>query len=109
MEVGQVKERMLEKARKRMAGLCGAGIKQGLSVSAAVKGWEVLVRPVLEYGCEIWGAGRWGGRSREAAEQYGKENFDERGCGSGGAGVVEDGGEEGFSSASIMGEVGADG
>ena len=50
---------MLEKARKRIAGLCGAGIKQGLSVSAAVKGWEVLVRPVLEYGCEIWGAGRW--------------------------------------------------
>ena len=56
----KVKERMLEKARKRIAGLCGAGIKQGLSVSAAVKGWEVLVRPVLEYGCEIWGAGRWG-------------------------------------------------
>ena len=51
---------------------------------------------------------------REAAEQYGKENFgseqkDERGRGSGGAGVVEDGGEEGFSSASILGEVGADG
>ena len=54
MEVGQSQERMLEKARKRIAGLCGAGIKQGLSVSAAVKGWEVLVRPMLEYGCEIW-------------------------------------------------------
>jgi hypothetical protein len=24
-----------------------------------VKGWEVLVRPVLEYGCEIWGEGKW--------------------------------------------------
>ena len=30
----KVKDRMLEKARKRIAGLCGAGIKQGLSVSA---------------------------------------------------------------------------
>lgn len=56
---GKVKERMIEKARKRIAGLCGAGIKQGLSVSAAVRGWEVLVRPVMEYGCEIWGEKRW--------------------------------------------------
>jgi hypothetical protein len=55
----KVKDRMIEKARKRIAALCGAGIKQGLSVAAAVKGWEVLVRPVLEYGCEIWGGGRW--------------------------------------------------
>ena len=41
-----------------------AGIKQGLSVSAAVKGWEVLARPVLEYGCEMWGARRWEGVER---------------------------------------------
>jgi hypothetical protein len=56
---GKVKERMIEKARKRLVTLCGAGVKQGLSVRAAVKGWEVLVRPVLEYGCEIWGEGGW--------------------------------------------------
>ena len=34
----KVKERMLEKARKRIAGLCGVEIKQGLSVSAGEVG-----------------------------------------------------------------------
>jgi len=55
----KVKERMLEKARKRVSGLVACGVRQGLSVKAAVRGWEVLVRPVLEYGCEIWGEGGW--------------------------------------------------
>ena len=62
----KVKERMLEKARKRVSGLYCTGVKQGLSVKAAVQGWEVLVRPVLEYGCEIWGEGKW--REAEALQ-----------------------------------------
>ena len=62
----KVKERMLEKARKRVSGLYCTGVKQGLSVKAAVRGWEVLVRPVLEYGCEIWGEGKW--REAEALQ-----------------------------------------
>ena len=39
---------------------------------AAVKGWEVLVRPVGVRVRDL-GSGKVG-RSREVAEQYGKEN-----------------------------------
>ena len=56
---------MLEKARKRMATVCALGIlRQELSVKAAVRAWEALVLPILEYACEIWGDGKW----READE-----------------------------------------
>ena len=48
-----------EKARKRMNALCGVGVGRGVSVKALLRGWEVLVRPVLEYGCEIWGEKIW--------------------------------------------------
>jgi hypothetical protein len=54
----QTKTRMLEKARKRMASVCALGLRrQKLSVRAAVRSWEALVLPILEYGCEIWGEG----------------------------------------------------
>ena len=34
---------------------CALGIRrQGLSVKAAVRAWEALVLPILEYACEIW-------------------------------------------------------
>ena len=56
----QSKTRMLEKARKRMAAVCALGIRRlGLSVKAAIRSWEALVLPILEYGCEIWGDGKW--------------------------------------------------
>jgi hypothetical protein len=48
-------EKCLEKARKRMKALCELGI----SVKALLRGWQVLVRPVLEYGAEIWGEKIW--------------------------------------------------
>ena len=52
-------EKVLEKARKRSRALCGLGIRKGTSARAILRGWEVLVRPVLEYGAEIWGEKKW--------------------------------------------------
>ena len=52
-------EKVVEKARKKMKGLCGLGIDRGLSVKALLRGWEVLVRPVLEFSAEIWGEKVW--------------------------------------------------
>ena len=51
--------KVIEKASKRMRALCGMGIGQGISVRALMRGWEVLVRPLLEYGAEIWGDKVW--------------------------------------------------
>ena len=28
-------------------------------MKVAVRAWEVLVLPILEYACEIWGDGKW--------------------------------------------------
>ena len=46
--------KMLEKARKRMRAICALGLKKGISAKAVLRGWEVLVRPIIEYGAEIW-------------------------------------------------------
>ena len=35
------------------------GLKKGISAKAMLRGWEVLVRPILEYGAEIWGEKNW--------------------------------------------------
>ena len=35
------------------------GIREGVSVRALLRGWQVLVRPVMEYGAEIWGEKNW--------------------------------------------------
>jgi hypothetical protein len=51
--------KILEKARKRTRALCGMGVREGISAKAMLRGWEVLVRPVLEYGAEIWGEKVW--------------------------------------------------
>ena len=34
-------------------------MREGVSVKAVLRGWQVLVRPVLEYGAEIWGEKKW--------------------------------------------------
>ena len=46
-------EKMLEKARKRTRALCAMGLREGV---------QILVRPVLEYGAEIWGENLEAGR-----------------------------------------------
>jgi hypothetical protein len=50
---------ILDKARKRTRALCGIGLREGVSARALLRGWQVLVRPVLEYGAEIWGEKTW--------------------------------------------------
>ena len=35
------------------------GLREGISARAVLRGWEVLVRPCLEYGAEIWGERGW--------------------------------------------------
>ena len=42
-----------------MKGIFGVGVGRGLSVRALLRGWEVLVRPLLEFSCEIWGEDDW--------------------------------------------------
>ena len=46
--------KILEKARRRMQALCGLGLREGISAKVMLRGWEVLVRPILECGGEIW-------------------------------------------------------
>ena len=45
---------MYDKARKRMTAISGLGLEEGVSVKTMLRGWEVLVRPIVEYGGEIW-------------------------------------------------------
>jgi hypothetical protein len=52
-------QKVLDKARKRMRALCGLGLRKGVSARAMLRGWEVLVRPLMEYGAEVWGDKRW--------------------------------------------------
>ena len=50
-----------------MATVCALGIRrQELSVNAAVRALEALIKAILEYACEIWGDGKW----READELH---------------------------------------
>jgi hypothetical protein len=54
------RERLLEKAKKTMMKSWAMGIRSGfLSVEATVKTWKILVRPLVEYGSEIWGVDTW--------------------------------------------------
>ena len=51
----KMKESMLEKARKRVAVAWGMALNSGcMSVRSGKRIWEALVRPVLEYGAEVW-------------------------------------------------------
>ena len=54
------RERLVKKARRNMAIAWAMGIQSGhLSVAAAVLVWKTLVRPIVDYGAEIWGDERW--------------------------------------------------
>ena len=37
----------------------GFGISRQLSVRSCIRLWEVVARPILEYGAEVWGEGGW--------------------------------------------------
>ena len=52
-------ENLSRKAKQKMRGIFGLGVGKGLSVRALLRGWEVLVRPLLEFSCEIWGEKPW--------------------------------------------------
>ena len=52
------KERVLRKARARLAIVRKAMI-EGISLEAAESLWSTLIRPILEYGSEVWGACIW--------------------------------------------------
>ena len=63
------KNRITDKARKSRTKIWNMGMKNGiLSVKASVQLWESLVRSNLEYGAEVWGAGKW-----EEAEEIATE------------------------------------
>ena len=57
---GDYKRRQLEKAEGRLNFVGAMGVNSGiLSVKAAKKVSKALVRPIVEYGAEIWGGGDW--------------------------------------------------
>ena len=54
------KTRLIEKAERNMRKAMGMGNKtKHLSAKAAIGLWKALIRPVLEYGAEIWGESNW--------------------------------------------------
>ena len=57
------KDRLAKKARARLA-IVRKAMMEGISLEAAENLWSTLIRPVLEFGGEVWGAGAW-----QAAEQ----------------------------------------
>ena len=72
------KDRMIEKASRRMNAAWGVGLQSGaMSVKAGVNIWQGLVRPILEYGAEIWPVwtmakdDKWTGGSGKATEEDG--------------------------------------
>jgi hypothetical protein len=49
------KQRMCDKARRRLCVAWSMALRSGqLSVGGGVRIWQALVRPVLEYGAEVW-------------------------------------------------------
>ena len=64
-----MKERVLTKTKKRMNIMFAMTSKiSELSVQAQINIYNTLIRPYLEYACEIWGGGEW-----EAAERIQKQ------------------------------------
>jgi hypothetical protein len=55
---GGTKWRFALKAKSRLPMVLKAKL-EGLSVKTGIKLWETMVRPILEYGAEIWGGGKW--------------------------------------------------
>ena len=55
-----MKERLTKKTRRIMTIVWAMGVQAGhLSVKAADIVWKALVRPIAEYGAEIWGEDKW--------------------------------------------------
>ena len=64
-----MRERMIGKARKAMMAAWAMGMREGrLPVDDCDRVWKTLVRPMLEYGAEVWGDVRW-----EEAERLQRE------------------------------------
>ena len=49
----------VRKSSEANRALCAMGLREGVSARALLRGWQILVRPVLEYGAEIWGEKIW--------------------------------------------------
>ena len=65
----QQKDRALGKARQALNVVAAAGVSRGLfSIGAALRLWAVLVRPSMEYGCQLWATGGWPGEETLQAE-----------------------------------------
>ena len=52
------KNRIGKKAHSRVAGI-NKVVAEGLTIEAGEKLWTSMIRPILEYGAEVWGGGRW--------------------------------------------------
>ena len=63
----ETKDRLARKAKARLA-IVRKAIIEGISMEATEGLWAALIRPILEYGCELWGATNW-----PAAEQIQRE------------------------------------
>jgi len=58
---GKMRDRLYAKARAKVASAFGmANCTHLLNVDFGVQLWQTLIRPVLEYGAEIWGEEVWG-------------------------------------------------
>ena len=56
----EMKQNMVEKARKRLNCMWAVGANSHhLNASTLSTIWKVVVKPALEYGCEIWGEEKW--------------------------------------------------
>jgi hypothetical protein len=53
-----MKERLVKKAKARLACVSKA-INEGLTLDSGENLWRTLVRPILEYACEVWASGKW--------------------------------------------------
>ena len=53
-----MKARVIKKV-EGVTPLISKAANEGLNVKSCVKLWEHALRPVLEYGVETWGLGRW--------------------------------------------------
>ena len=56
----QMRSRLYAKARAKVASAFGmANCAHVLNVEFGIQLWKSIVRPILEYGCEIWGDSTW--------------------------------------------------
>src|SRR6185437_15630711 len=53
-----MKERLVKKAKAALACVSKA-ISEGVTLESGENLWRTLVRPILEYACEVWASGKW--------------------------------------------------